>query len=983
VPDTLPCPAATCKAGDELHGFRITRVTPIPEIRLTAYEAVHGPTGAQVLHLHSEDRENWYATAFRTPPPDSTGVAHILEHSVLAGSQNYPVRDAFNELGKASLRTFLNAFTAPDFTCYPVASQVRADFYNLASVYTDLVLRPLLREKTFMQEGHHLEVGEDGALTVSGIVYNEMKGAYSSAERVAESATVQALFPDTPYGVESGGHPDHIPELSYAQFRDFHARFYSPGNCRFFFSGNIPTAEHLAFLAGQLEGFARTVVDSAVPEQGRWSAPRVVEDRYPAGPDEMLERKTTVNLAWLTVPMSDPAERLVLEVLAEALVGSAAGPLRRALVDSGLGEDLSPTTGLQGWFRQLPFVVGLRGTDPERAGEIEELALSTLEGIARDGLPRGLLEAAFHQVEFAGREISSARSLDLLFRCLGTWLHDLDPIGPLRFPTLVAKLRERWEREPDLFREAARRWLVENRHRVRAVITPSRSLARESEERLRARLGALQSTMSAEQMAQTRRNADDLREEQRATETPEALATLPQLKLEQIPREAETIPTAERRESGVPVLEHDIFTNGLAYLDFAIDVSDLPEDLQILLPLFGAACAGMGAGGQDYAAFATRKSLHTGGVGFELKARNRLRGEGTIQLFTLRSSALERNIPRMVEVVRDILLGGDLDDGARLGDILSEERNDLRAAIAPRGHIFAWRSAAASLSLAGWRDEQWHGASQARFLGDLARKYESDGGRIRADLRRVRDALVRRGRVMVNLTGDAASLAALRAPVAELLGRLPEGGAPSGEARPELARRTVGWATPGSVCYVARVFPAPRHNDPEAPALLALSSHLGDGILYKKIRIEGGAYGGSAMYNSNLGQFALLSYRDPNLERTLEVYDTAISGFLEEEIDADTRRKLIIGTVADIDRPMHPSTRGWIALERKLAGVTDEDRQRFRDAVLELDPAMMRRVSREWLLGAAAARQAVVASRERIEAANAVLPVPFEIESVE
>ena len=214
MPGTQFCPTATCQAGDELHGFRITRVTPIPEIRVTAYEAVHGATGAQVLHLHSNDRENWYATTFRTPPPDSTGVAHILEHSVLAGSRKYPVRDAFNELGKASLRTFLNAFTAPDFTCYPVASQVRADFYNLAAVYTDLVLRPLLRENTFRQEGHHLEVGEDGTLTVSGIVYNEMKGAYSSPERVAESTTLQALFPDTPYGVESGGHPDRIPDLT-------------------------------------------------------------------------------------------------------------------------------------------------------------------------------------------------------------------------------------------------------------------------------------------------------------------------------------------------------------------------------------------------------------------------------------------------------------------------------------------------------------------------------------------------------------------------------------------------------------------------------------------------------------------------------------------------------------------------------------------------------------------------------------------------
>jgi hypothetical protein len=528
-----------------------------------------------------------------------------------------------------------------------------------------------------------------------------------------------------------------------------------------------------------------------------------------------------------------------------------------------------------------------------------------------------------------------------------------------------------------------RRWLVENQHRVCAVIAPSRTVAAESENRLRERLAGLQATMSGERIAEIRREAEALLEEQRARETTEALATLPQLRLDQIPREAETLPGTGRDENGVRVHEHDIFTNGIAYLDILFDISDLPEEMQALLPLFGAACTGMGAAGQDYAAFATRQSLVTGGVDFELKARDRLRGEGTIQLLALRASALARNIPRMVEVMRDILVSGDLDDAVRLKDILSEERNSRRAVIGPRGHLFAWRSAAASLSLAGWRDEQWHGVTQARALGRLTRTYDADGDRIRDDLRRVRDAVFRRGRAMLNLTGDAESLAALRGPVAELVGRMMPGGAPTAEARPAMPQRSRGWALPGRVCYVARVYPVPKHNDAAAPALLALASHLADGILYKRIRVEGGAYGGMAVYNPNLGQFALLSYRDPNLEKTLEVYDSAIAGFLEEEIDVETRRKLVIGTVADLDRPMHPATRGRVALDRMLAGVTDEDRQRFRTSVLKLDTEAMRRAARAWLLGVTEARQAVVAPKERIEAANATLSVPFEIESVE
>ena len=283
-------PPVTLGAGEELHGFRITRVTPLPEIRITAYEATHLRTGAQFLHLHCDDRENWYVVTFRTPPADSTGVAHILEHSVLAGSERYPVKDAFNELGKATLRTFLNAFTAPDFTCYPVASQVKADFYNLASVYTDLVFRPLLTRNTFMQEGHHLEVNEEGELALSGIVYNEMKGAYSSPEAVAVRFTLRKLFPDSPYGHESGGHPDVIPDLTYEQWREFHRSFYSVGNARIYFYGDIPTSDHLAFLAGQFARFETVPVDSAIAEQPRWPAPRPAAGTYPAGSYTQLTR---------------------------------------------------------------------------------------------------------------------------------------------------------------------------------------------------------------------------------------------------------------------------------------------------------------------------------------------------------------------------------------------------------------------------------------------------------------------------------------------------------------------------------------------------------------------------------------------------------------------------------------------------------------------------------------------------------------------
>ena len=987
------CPPATLAAGQEIAGFRITRVTAVPEIRATAYEARHLATGARFLHLHCDDRENLYAIVFRTPPFDSTGVAHILEHSVLAGSRHFPVKDAFNELVKSTLNTFLNAFTAPDFTCYPICSQVRADFYNLARVYTDLTLRPLLKKNTFMREGHHLQLGEEGALSITGIVYNEMKGAFSTPERVSFSSTLQGLFPDTPYGVESGGKPEDIPQLTHEAFCEFHRRYYSPSNAYIFLYGDIPTRDHLEFLAQQLEGFTAIEIDSRVPLQRRWSAPREVRAEFPVGESDPVEKRATVNIAWLTADADDLPERLALEVLQEALVGNAAAPLRQALIDSGLGEDLSPLTGLVTWYKQLPFVVGLRGADPDKADAIEKLALETLERIRREGIPRDLLEGAFHQVEFKGLEITRAPlpfPLILLFRTMSTWLHDLDPLVPLTFPTLMASLRERWTVDAQLFEKAIGRWMLENPHRLRAVIAPSRTLGPEREQALEAELTARRSAMSETELAEIRRTMKELQRDQRTPDPPEAVATMPKLQIDEIPRTVEMIPTAERAIEGVPVWEHDLFSNGVAYLDVAFDVADVAEDLQPCLPMLGAAATGMGAAGMGYAALASRKALALGALAADLEAAERLADDAPVQRFVLRARALRRNIPEMVAIVRDILIAGDLDEHERLKDILAEERNQLRASVAPNGHAFSRRTAAAGLSLSSRREEQWFGVSQVRFLNGQVGAFGDAGAALRARLAELRMSVFRRGRMLLNVTGDTECLTELRAALAGLVAALPAGGAVSGGESRAAAGGAVsagaprGVAIPGEVCYVARVLPVPRHNAPEAPALWVLSNHLRTGHLYKKIRVEGGAYGGLCLYDPLKGQLPMMSYRDPNLERTLEVYDTAVDAFLAENLDPDAMRTAIVGAVGRLDRPMDPAEKGYEAMRRRLFGLSDDDRRRFREGVLSTTIEQLRACADGVLRRASVdAPQAVLAKRERIEAANRTLARAFVVETIE
>ncbi|MEQ8213048.1 MAG: insulinase family protein, partial [Smithellaceae bacterium] len=337
--DQLKCPPPTLRTGEILHGFKILRVETLPAVRITAYEIEHEKTGARVLHLHSADRENLYAIGFRTPPADSTGLPHILEHSVLAGSEKYPLKDVFKELMRSTLQTFINAFTYPDKTVYPVASQIKSDFFNLARVYTDLVLHPRLLKETFSQEGHHLEftAPDDltSQLTISGIVYNEMKGAYSSPDSLMYKAIQENLYPQSVYAFDSGGDPDVIPTLTYDEFCKFHRAYYSPSNARFFIYGDIPTAEHLAFLEEMLAGFERVEVNSAIISQERFARPRTVRSTYPVEKNESLARKSSVNLAWMLSENTDYENSLILEIISGLLVGNPASPLRKALIDSG------------------------------------------------------------------------------------------------------------------------------------------------------------------------------------------------------------------------------------------------------------------------------------------------------------------------------------------------------------------------------------------------------------------------------------------------------------------------------------------------------------------------------------------------------------------------------------------------------------------------------------------------------------------------
>ena len=983
-------PQPAMKPGDIMRGFKVLRVEPIAAMRLTAYEIEHIRTGAKVLHLHAFDRENLFAIGFRTPPSDSTGLPHILEHSVLAGSEKYPLKDAFKELIRSTMQTFINAFTYPDKTVYPVASQIKADFFNLARVYTDLVLHPRMLKETFLQEGHHLEFVKpgdiDSDLTVSGIVFNEMKGAYSSPDSLMYKDIQENLYPDTIYAQDSGGDPEVIPQLTYEQFCDFHRKYYSPTNARFFLYGDISTAEHLEFLEEMLTGFDRVEMNSSIASQPPFTSPRRVDGTYPVDPDEPTEGKTMVNLAWMLVDNQDFDTALGLEILSGLLVGSAASPLRKALIDSGLGEDMTPVSGMESDLKQLMFCVGLRNAQSANVEKIEKLICGTLQEIVAKGFDHELIEGILHQVEFHGKEINRGSypyGISLMGNVFQTWLYDGDPLVGLDFARAIEDIRRRWADDPAYFQTMTQKWLVENPHRLLAVMEPDPEFSDKNDRKWKEKMAVMKAAFSKERLLEIDRQANRLRAFQTEAESPEDAASLPKLRLADIPRNIETIQTKHITLESVAAMEHDLFTNGIAYVDLAFDIAHVPEDLQLYLPLLGKMMSGMGAAGLSYDEMAKRIALYMGGFGYDLSSGFTVHADDTWQKMVLSFKSLYRNLPEAISTISDILCAGDLSDKARMRDLLAERKNGLQSSIVPSGHVFAKRAAGAALTLPAWRDEQWHGRTQLKFVQSQSSQLNDGKEILREKLEQLKALILTRSNLIVNLTADEEGLKRIKDGIGALLQKLPEGKAAPRTAVPRRESVYAGIAVPTQVSYVARAMKAPAYSDPSSPLLLLASRELSNSYLYKHIRVQGGAYGGMSSFDTSMGIFSFLSYRDPHIVETLKVFEEAQDYYSREELPADDMEKAVISSISALDKPLDPSGRGYVAMMRHFARATDELRQVFRDRIFEATPAKVKDALAKYFTDVASEKAvAVYSAQEKLEEANRHLARKLNLEKL-
>lgn len=939
-------PVTERRLGDIVHNFRLVREDDVAEIASVTRLWEHVKTGTKLLSVLNDDENKTFGVVLRTPPSDSTGVPHILEHSVLCGSQKYPVKEPFVELIKSSLNTFLNAFTYPDKTCYPVASCNERDFYNLVDVYLDAVFHPTLTPDTLAQEGHHLELEDSNEkVSIKGVVYNEMKGAYSSSDRVLAELSQRMLYPDTTYGVESGGHPRNIPDLTWENFKAFYDQYYHPSNARIWFYGDDAEEKRLAKADSFLKDFDSLKVSSSVGLQSRWTEPRSFEFTYDAGSSD-LSKKYMSTLNWLIDPpvdQIDPAEALALSVLNHILLSTSSSPLRKALTDSQLGEDVVGG-GLETDLRQMMFSVGLKGMSEDSVEKMQQVVFDVLNDVKDNGFPEGLIDASLNTIEFNLRENNTGsfpKGLSLMLRAMTTWLHDADPLVPLKFEASVRNLRERLSRGEPVFQECVSKYILNNAHRAAVTLRPDPEFAKKEDaaeqERIEMATAGFSKADYERIMSETRR----LREQQAAPDRPEDVAKIPTLTRDDLDKKIKIIPCERLDDKGVTIVHHPLNTSGVVYVDLVLDMKHVPSELLALMTVFAGALTELGTKKRDYAELQQKIGADTGGIraGTYISQMYSATGNGSaLAKMTVRSKAMVSQVPALFDLMEEILNDADLTNKDRIRQLLIEERAGLESGIAGSGHSVASGRLGAMFRPTLWADEQMSGVDYLKAIRKLIEQVDNDWDSLTADLETLRKAVVNREDMMVNVTTSESDFASVRPTLMKFLDHLPEKsiGEPASwllDSR-TLKRTNEGLIVPSSVNYVGKAGNLYDLGFKITGGHSLASRFLGTSYLWDTVRVQGGAYGGFCRLDSRTGMFMYLSYRDPNVNATIKNYDGASDFLANVNLSPEDMTKAVIGTIGAMDSYQLPDRKGFSSALRILTGETDEIRQQKRDEVL-------------------------------------------------
>ncbi|XP_018528236.1 presequence protease, mitochondrial [Lates calcarifer] len=940
--------------GHKIHGFTVKEVVAVPDLFLTAVKLTHDKTGAQYLHAARDDSNNLFSVQFRTTPMDSTGVPHILEHTVLCGSEKYPCRDPFFKMLNRSLSTFMNAFTASDYTMYPFSTQNGKDFQNLLSVYLDAVFFPCLREQDFWQEGWRLEnenpTDPNSPLVFKGVVFNEMKGAFSDNERLYAQHLQNKLYPDHTYSVVSGGEPLAIPDLTWEQLKQFHATHYHPSNARFFTYGDLPLEQHLKQIEEEaLSKFERINPNTEVPSQSHWSSPR--EDHVTCSPDALAPdpaRQNTLCVSYLLGDITDTFEGFTLSLLSSLMISGPNSPFYKALIEPKIGTDFSSVVGYDGSTKEASFSIGLQGMAEEDIERVKQIISQTIDDIIENGFEEERIEALLHKIEIQMKHQSTNFGLSLASYIASSWNHDGDPVQLLQISDSVAKFRQSLAENPRFLQDKVKHYFKENTHRLTLSMSPDEAYlekqAKAEEEKLQKKIQAL----SDSDRKEIYEKGLELLTAQSKTQD---ASCLPALKVSDIEPTIPITPVHISAAGGVPVQYCEQPTNGLVYFRAMCSLNTLPEDLRLYVPLFCSVITRMGCGGLDYRQQAQQMELRTGGMSVSTQViPDSTQLDMYEQGILLFSSCLERNLPHMFQLWSDIFNSPHFDDEERLRVLVMMSAQELANGISYSGHMYAMTRAGRHLTPAGDLQETFNGMEQVKFMKRIAEM--PDLSQVIRTLPRIKKHLLNPDnmRCAVNttpqkLSDTAAQLESFIRDVAENrkerkpvrsditerpLDPLNDSG-PSRKLISELNFQPCQMKTffqmPFPVNFVSESIRTVPFSHEDYASLCILARMMTAKFLHGEIREKGGAYGGGARMGGG-GLFSFYSYRDPNSVQTLSAFrkgvDWAKSGqFTQQDID---EAKLSIFSA--VDSPVAPADKG---MGRFLSGVTDEMKQGHRE----------------------------------------------------
>jgi len=935
---------------ESVSAYQVLERRKISDLNSEGYVLRHKKTGAAVTLLLNDDENKVFYIGFRTPPKDSTGVAHILEHSVLCGSKNFPVKDPFVELAKGSLNTFLNAMTYPDKTVYPVASCNDKDFKNLVHVYLDAVFYPNIyrEEKIFRQEGWHYEMESlEDELTINGVVYNEMKGAFSSPDDVVEREIMNSLYPDITYGLESGGDPEVIPELTYEEFLAFHKKYYHPSNSYIYLYGNLDAAEYLTFLDEEyLSDFEALRVDSEIGLQKPFEAPRELVKEYP-----VMEDDPTEDNAYLTYNVSmgnslDKKLYVAMEVLDYVLCSAPGAPVKQALIDRGIGKDVY--SSMENGIYQPYFSVVAKNASESQKDEFLTVIEEVLARSVREGLDQKALAAAINYFEFKYREADYGpypKGLMMGLQALDSWLYDNGQ------PFMHIEANETFKELKDsigtgYFEGLIRDYMLKNPHKAYLTVRPVPGLTARRDNELQEKLGAYKNTLSGEQLRKIVEETAALRAYQEEPDAPEALSAIPLLKREDMKKEAACFVNEERSAEGTVILFHNIFTNGISYLNLIFDLGKVPERLFPYVGILKSVLAMVDTEHFGYGELFNEVNIHTGGIRVTANtytdADDLKKYKATLEI---RSKTLYEKRDKALALMKEILLTSKFEDTRRLYEIIAEAKSRMQATMAGAGHSVALIRALSYFSPTAAVSEQISGIPQYRLLEDLEKNFEERKEELAQNLKELCRIIFRPENLLVDYTATEEGYPGLEQAVCDFRAALYTEEVEEAGYRPELYRKNEAFMTAGQVQYVCRAGNFVDKGLPYTGALKVLKVMMGLDYLWNQIRVRGGAYGCMCGFYKN-GDGYFVSYRDPNLEKTIDTYEHAAEYIRNARLDERTVTQFIIGAVSELDTPMTPATKGIYSLGGYLTGLSMERVQRERDELLAVTGDTIRGLSR-------------------------------------